>query len=148
MTRLLDQSDFDVTHHFGAKEARDNQKVLLDRAEAGVVTVVHRNRPVVMTSRDAFDAVLAVQAPFSVNVSVLPDQVSMWIDGLPTHAVAPTLDEAEDAFLDALVEYAVDWVEELRFAPNHKQHYSLVQRILIYAEDREEFRRVVFDENE
>lgn len=149
MARVLGPNPgFDPAHQFGAREARDNLKLLLDRAEGGAVAVVRRNAPVVVASRDVFDAALAPQAPFNVNVSVTTTQVSMWIDGLPTHAVGSTLDEAEDEFLDALVEYAEDWLEELRFAPNHKQHAGLVQRILMYAEEREEFRRVVFDDAE
>lgn len=88
----------------------------------------------------------AAQSPFDVKVSVTGHQTSMWIDGVPVHGVGDSYEEAEDDFLDALVSYAEEWVEELRYAPNHRANAPLVERVLMFAGDREELRRVVFDE--
>ena len=63
---------------------------------------------------------------------------------VPVHAIGNGLDEAEDEFLDALVDYAELWLSELRHAPNHRSNAPLVQRIVMYAGDRDELRRVVF----
>lgn len=146
MSTRLGDTRLPVTHQFKAREARDHFKELLDRAEGGGVAVVRRGEPVAIVRRDVLDNALAVSHPFDVKVSVTDDQTGMWIEGLPVHGVGDSYDEAEDDFLDALVEYAEEWLIELRFAPNHRQHAGLVERVLLYAGDRDELRRAVFEE--
>ena len=89
---------------------------------------------------------LAEQAPFDVVSSVTEDQVAFWLaDGL-VHGVGSNLAEATDDFLDALVDYAQSWFEDLRNAPNHAHNRLLVLRVVLHAGDREELERVVFDD--
>jgi hypothetical protein len=135
-------------HEYGSREARDHWKEILDIAESGSVAVVRRNAPVAVVSRQVLDDALAVGSPFNVQVSFFEGQVSMWIDGLPTHGAGDTLDEAEDDFLNALEDYADDWIDDLHRAPNHQAHGGRVRRILLCAGDRDLLRRVVFDEAE
>lgn len=135
---------FPLTHQFKAREARDHFKELMDRAESGGVAVIRRRSAMVLLDRDTLNTALAAQYPFDVKVSITGRQTSMWIDGVPVHGVGDSYDEAENELLDALVSYAEEWVEELRFAPNHRANAPLVERVLMYAGDREELRRVVF----
>jgi hypothetical protein len=133
-----------LTYQFKAREARDHFKELMDRAESGGVAVLRRNSTMVLVDRELFDSVLASRHPFDVKVSLADGQASMWMDGIPVHGVGDSYDQAEEDFLDALVDYAETWIEELRFAPNHRAHGGLVERVLMYAGERDELRRVVF----
>ena len=142
--RVGSRSPFALTYQFKAREARDHFKELMDRAESGGVAVLRRNSAMVLVDRDLLDSALAAKHPFDVKVSFAHEQTSMWIEGLPVHGVGDSFDEAEQNFLDALVDYAVAWIEELRFAPNHRANAGLVERVLMFAGQREELRRVVF----
>jgi hypothetical protein len=68
----------------------------------------------------------------------------MWLDGVPVHGVGRSYEQAEDDFLDALLDYADDWVRELRHAPNHRQNAGLVTQVLMFGEHRDELRALVF----
>jgi hypothetical protein len=116
----------------------------MDRAESGGVAVLRRNYTMVLVERDVLDSALAAQHPFDVKVSFSDGQTSMWIEGVAVHGVGDSYDEAEEDFLDALVDYAEAWVSELRFAPNHKANAGLVERVLMFAGDRDELRQIVF----
>jgi hypothetical protein len=135
---------FELTHQFGSREARDNWREVLDRAENGLVPVVRRTSPLVIVPRELVEEALAARHPFDVQVSVGADQVAMWLDGVPVHAVGATYAEAEDTFLDALLDYADLWVAELRHAPNHRANAGLVQQVLMFGDERDELRNVVF----
>lgn len=137
---------FELTHQFGAREARDHWREILDRAEGGVVTVVRRTSPVVIVPRQQMQAALRHLQPIDVQVSVGADHVAMWLNGIPVHGEGPTYGDAECDFLDALVEYAEDWVQELRHAPNHRGNAALVTQVLMFADDRDELRELVFGE--
>lgn len=143
-TRSGSTSAFALTYQFKAREARDHFRELMDRAESGGVAVLRRNSTMVLVDRDVFDSALAATHPFDVKVSFADGQTSMWIEGVPVHGVGDSYDEAEEDFLDALVDYAEAWIEELRFASNHRANGGLVERILMYAGERDELRRVVF----
>lgn len=116
----------------------------MDRVESGGVAVLKRNSAMVLVGREVLDSALAAANPFDVKVSFTSGQVAMWMDGAPVHGAGDTYDAAEEDFLDALVEYAEAWTEELRFAPNHRAKAGLVDRVLMYAGDRGELRRAVF----
>lgn len=53
----------------------------------------------------------------------------MWVENLPVHAQADDFDSATHALAAELVEYAEEWENELRFAPNHKGFWGFVRRI-------------------
>lgn len=140
-------SAFHVGHQFKSREARDNFSGLLDEAANGGVAVVQRDEQAfVLVTRAAYDAALADRAPFAVRSSVHDGQFSLWLDDVPVHAVGGSLDEAEDDFLDALIDYADLWLSELRHAPNHRLNAQLVHRVTAYAPDREALRAIVFGE--
>lgn len=135
---------FDLGHQFKAREARDHLKDLLDAVEGGAAAVIRREKPVVAVEREVLDALLGERAPFNVLSSVTPGQVAFWLADAPVHAVGADLDEATEAFLDALVDYAESWFDDLRRAPNHAGNLHLVLRVAIYAGDRGELARAVF----
>lgn len=135
---------FEVGHQFKAREARDHLRAVLDAAERGDTVVLRRNQPLVLLRRDVLDADLAERYPIEAQVSFTDSGVAIWIDAMPVHAEAATYGAAEEAFLDALIDYASLWVDELRHAPNHRQHAGRVRRVAMYAGDRDELRRAVF----
>jgi len=59
---------------------------------------------------------------------------SVLLPGTPIAADGADLDEALDEFVSALREYAEDWVARLRFAPNHGQHWPLVQFVSLSSD--------------
>lgn len=136
---------FALGHEFKAREARDHLKDVLDRAEAGGVSVIRRGRsPVVVLDRDTLGATLRASTPVPVLSSVTKGQFAFWVDGAPIHAVGDDLDIAEDEFLDALIDYAEAWFDRLHNAPNHRQYRDLAFLVAIYAGDRPELHRVIF----
>lgn len=82
------------------------------------MAVIRRRAPVVAIDRETLGALLAA-VPVPVMSSVTDGQFAFWVDGAPIHAVGDDFDTAEEAFLDALVDYAEAWFEDLRTAPNH-----------------------------
>ena len=135
---------------YGGRQARDHWSDILGNAARGGLAVIQKrgaDQAAVVVGREPLEAALAQAAPFAVEVSFYEGQVSLWIDGLPVDAGGSSLEEAEDALLDALLDYADTWVETLRFAPNHKDKAGYVLRVLMASEDRESLHRVVFGES-
>ena len=128
--------------------ARANFSAVMAAAERGEFPVVRRaDVPVVLIRRDDLDATLESAAPFEPVTSIHNGQVSIWLEAVPVHGNGANYADAEDDFLDALIDYAELWYAELRYAPNHKQNGELVRRIAMYAERRDELREVVFAED-
>ena len=59
---------------------------------------------------------------------------SVFLPGTPIAADGADLDEAAEEFVAALREYAEDWIERLRFAPNHVQHWPLVHFVSLISD--------------
>ena len=130
---------------FKSRSARDHIKDVLDAAEAGSTAVITRERPVAVVDAGLLEELLAEQAPFEILSSITDEQVAFWLaDGL-VHGVGGDLRAATDDFLDALVDYASSWFQDLRSAPNHAHNRLLALRIALHAGDRDELERVVFD---
>ncbi len=140
--------NFEFAHQFKSREFRDHQKPVLEQVEKGGVSVLRRSEALVILRRQMIDPILAREAKFLVKSSVDTDQVALWLEEIPVHAVGVDLDEAEEGLLDALIDYADLWTKELRHAPNHAKNEVLVTRIAMFAGDREELRQVVFSEAE
>jgi len=129
---------------YKSRSARDNFSDLLTAAEAGVPSVITRDRPVVTIDAQLLEELLATRAPFDVLSSVTDDQVAFWLADGSAHAVGPDLDSATEDFLDALIDYAQSWYEDLQGAPNHVQNRWLALRIALHAGDRKELEHAVF----
>lgn len=144
---LMGVARFELGHQFKAREARDHFKDVLDVAEGGAVAVIRRGYPVVVVNRAVMDDALGVLAPLDVRSAATNGEVAFWLEDAPVHATGSNLDEAEDNFLDALLDYVDLWFRELRNAPNHKQHQHLAMRVAMFAGDADELRRVVFGDD-
>ncbi len=140
--------NFEFAHQFKSREFRDHQKPVLEQVERGGVSVLLRSEALVVLRRQMIDPILARDAKFLVKSSVEIDQVAFWLEDIPVHAVGVDLGQAEEEFLDALIDYADLWIKELRHAPNHAKNEVLVTRIAMFAGNREELRQVVFSEAE
>lgn len=129
---------------YKSRSARDNFSDLLTAAEAGMPPVITRDRPVAAIDARALEELLAIRAPFDVLSSVTNDQVALWLSDGSAYAVGSDLASATEGFLDALVDYAQSWFDDLREAPNHAQNRWLAMRIALHAGDREELEHAVF----
>lgn len=117
--------------HFPFSVARKEFSSLYDRVEKGSIAVIQRrgSKPVAVVDAEEQEQLLALHFPFNVQVRVGKDSVAMWVESLPVHAQADDFDSATRALAAELVEYAEDWENELRFAPNHKGFAGFVRRI-------------------
>jgi hypothetical protein len=66
------------------------------------------------------------------------------LPGLPIAGTGKTLSDALSDTVDALREYAEDWSDHLRHAPNHAGNWDLVQ--LIALSDDEQLTRWLVDD--
>lgn len=111
--------------------ARREFSSLYDRVEQGAMAIVRRrgSKPIAIVDAAEQTRLLARSFPFSVQVRVGRDYVALWVDDLPVHAHADNLEAATDELVQELIQYAEDWEEQLRFAPNHGDAWGFVRRI-------------------
>ncbi|ARF62752.1 MULTISPECIES: prevent-host-death protein [Streptomyces] len=121
-----------AVHYESYTEARTHFKDLLDAAGEGRVATVRRD-----SGRAAVVDVDRLRHYLSLVCSAKAQAVaesggwSIFIPGVPVAADGATFDEALSEMVDALREYAEDWQDRLRTAPNHKDHWGLVQLIAL-----------------
>jgi predicted RNase H-like HicB family nuclease len=117
-------------HYESVSEARKHLKNVFDAAGQGRVSTVRRD--------DGQVAVVDVGRLRHFLMSVVPSRAeviaeaggwSVFIPGLPVAADAESFDEAVAYMVEALREYAEDWQDHLRDAPNHRDNWGLVQLI-------------------
>jgi len=78
-----------------------------------------------------------VAAVFSVpKVVAEADGWSVFIPGVPVAVDGKTLDDAVAEMTAALREYAADWRDHLRGAPNHRENRWLVRLIEVGDDER------------
>ena len=58
-----------------------------------------------------------------------------FLPGLPVHGDGPTFEEAVEDLLEALREYADDWNARLLDAPNHREHWAVVELTQLASDD-------------
>jgi hypothetical protein len=119
-------------HFESYTEARTHLKELLDAADEGRVATVRRaaGRAAVVDVERLRRYLFSV-CPSKAEVVAEAGGWSIFIPGLPIAADGPTFDEAVSEMVDALREYADDWQERLRLAPNHQDSWGLVQLIVL-----------------
>ena len=116
-------------------EARAHLKDLLDAAAGGHPAALRRDR-------ERFAVVDAVRlrhvlAGLSRRAEVVAEAGgwSVFIPGTPVAADGATLDEAITETVDALREYAADWVDHLSRVPNHAENWGLVQLVVLSTDE-------------
>jgi hypothetical protein len=60
----------------------------------------------------------------------------VFVPRLPIAADGGTFDDAIMEMVDALRDYAMDWQERLREAPNHQENWGLVQLISLSSDEQ------------
>jgi predicted RNase H-like HicB family nuclease len=124
-------------HYDSYSEARTHFKDLLDAAERGRLATVRRD--------SATTAVVDVGRLRHFLAAVIPPRAqavsegggwSLFVPGLPVSADGATFEEAITEMIDALREYAQDWQDRLLDAPNHRDHWGLVQMISLSDDDQ------------
>lgn len=128
-----------AVHYNSYTEARTHLKDLLDAAEQGCTATVRRESSMsVVVDADRLRRYLAAVTPSRAEVVAEAGGWSVFLPGLPVAADGEAFDDAITEMVDALREYAADWQERLREAPNHRDHWGLVQ--LVSLSDDEQLR--------
>jgi hypothetical protein len=120
-------------------DGRAHFKDLLDAAQRGRVATVRReSAKAAVVDVERLRRFLTSVCPSGAQVVPEAGGWSVFIPGLPVAADGSTFDEAVTEMVDALREYAEDWQDRLLDAPNHREHWGLVQ--LICLSDDEQLR--------
>ncbi|MFI6681639.1 type II toxin-antitoxin system prevent-host-death family antitoxin [Kribbella sp. NPDC050470] len=120
-----------------AREAREHFKDILDAADDGRPATVTRDaRRVAAVDADRLVHFLIRVRPAGAQLVAENDGWSIFIPGLPVAADGPTLDEAADEMVEALRDYAEEWADHLRLAPNHADNWGLVQIVALSSDDQ------------
>ena len=125
-----------VVHYDSYTSAREHLKDVLDQAEGGqVVTVRRDSATAAVLNADRLRHFLASVVPPRARVVAEAEGWSAYIPGLPVAGAGATLDAAVADMADALREYAEDW-PRLQHAPNHREHWGLVQLVALSNDDQ------------
>ncbi|RZT14714.1 prevent-host-death family protein [Kribbella sp. VKM Ac-2569] len=120
-----------------AREAREHFKEILDAADDGrPATVTRDSRRVAAVDADRLVHFLTRVRPAGAEVVAENDSWSLFIPGLPVAADGVTLDDAVAEMIDALRDYAEEWVDHLRLAPNHAENWGLVQIVALSSDQQ------------
>lgn len=118
-------------------EARTDIKVVLDSADAGrVIGIKRRDRTSAVVDADRLRHTLSLLMPNRARIVPENNGISVILDGLGVSADGDTLAEALNDTVAALREYADDWVDHLRNAPNHAENWGLVQLIGLSSDEQ------------
>lgn len=119
-----------ATAYEGFTVARTNLKPILDTARSGRLVTVTRGPDVsAVVSAARLREFLAATVPSRARVVYEDGACVVFIPGVPVAAEALTFDEAIIEMLDGLRDYAEDWDSHLADAPNHAQHWGLVNLV-------------------
>ena len=126
-----------ISHYTTFNEARIHLKDLLDAAEQGRPATVLRDsrRLAVVDAARLRDDLAKLTSP-KVEAVAEAGGWSLFLPGVPVAADGGTFDEAVDEMIDALREYADDWADRLRLAPNHAGSWALVQLVTLSDNDQ------------
>ncbi|MBO0805410.1 MAG: prevent-host-death protein [Nocardiopsaceae bacterium] len=124
-------------HYDSYTEARTHLKELLDAAEQGRPATVRRDASTAMVvDADRLRRFLLDSYPSRAQAVAEAGGWSVFIPGLPVAADGATFGEAVTEMVDALREYADDWADRLRNAPNHAGNWGLVHLIALSSDDQ------------
>jgi len=108
---------------------RAHLKELLDAAEAGTPASMRRDvRSFAVVDAERLRRFLA---SMGVRAEVLAEDGgwSIFVPGVPVAVDGATFTDAVEAMVQALREYADDWIDHLSTAPNHRDNWGLVQLV-------------------
>ena len=84
---------------------------------------------------------------YVINVGIDDGHSLVWSDEIGVLGVGASLREAEDAFLDAVFEYASDWLNGLGLLALHRQHAPLVHQVATCDQNRDVLRSLLLPED-
>lgn len=117
-------------------EARAHLKDLLDAAAVGRAAVIERSsRTTAFVDRDLLVEQLRRLLAADFQLAADGDRWLAAVAGTPVAGEGDTADESVDDLIDALRDYAEDWGERLRHAPNHRSAWPLVQLVDLSEDD-------------
>lgn len=127
-----------TTRHFGSyTAARSNLRLLLDTANTGRVTTLTREHETyAVVDAEVLRRHLLRLVPSHAAVVAEGGGWAAVLPGLPVHGDGQTLDDALDDCMNALREYAQDWNDRLLNAPNHRDHWPLVQLVELSTDEQ------------
>jgi hypothetical protein len=120
-------------------QARDHFRTVLDDAKAGLMPRIGRERDhgrFVVLDGDLHRQDLAATIKANARVLAEGGGWAVVLPGLPVHGDGATFEEAIGDTIDALREYAADWDDHLRTAPNHAEHRQLVHLVQLSDDDQ------------
>lgn len=121
---------------FGVQAARTSLKSILDTSDRGGLSVVtRRGSSASVVNTDRLRQFLVRNTPAKAQVVNEDGAWAMFIPGLPLAAEGTTIEEATLDMIHALRDYAEDWEDHLRTAPNHEGNWALVQIIDASTDD-------------
>lgn len=117
-------------------DARTHLKDVLDSNARGITVTVGRDEQVsaVVPANRLRDYFFRTIAP-RVRVLAENDRVVALMEGRPFVSEGSDVDDALADLTLTLREYAEDWEMRLQHAPNHAQHWALVQLIKLSTDD-------------
>ncbi len=123
-----------VLRYANISDARDNFKLIYDSAAAHICAVIQRkeDEPVAVVNQHDFLRALRALSPLNAQVRFAKDgSASIWIVGFPISSEGPDFEAAGKELIQALRDYSLTWVEDLRRYPNHENNWGLVNLVLL-----------------
>lgn len=115
-----------------SNDARKHLRDVLDAARDGLPTTISRkDTRAAVVDAERLRRSLGTLTRYRVELVAEADGWSAFIPGVPVAADGATVDEAVTEMIEALREYAADWSDRLRTAPNHEGNWALVQLIAL-----------------
>lgn len=117
-------------------DTRNRLKEVLDAADQGVPIGIERHGRRIVVMDMARVAELLADSPRLRRPEAVAEGGgwSVFLPGTPIAADGADLDEATEQFVTALREYADDWIERLKLAPNHARHWPLVHFVSLSSD--------------
>ena len=116
-------------------EGRSHLREVLDAAAQGFPAGLRReNAGFAIVDAARLRRLLAGRSSHAEIVAEA-DGWSIFLSGIPVAADGETLPEATAGMVDALREYAADWIDRLHVAPNHAENWWLVNLVELSSDD-------------
>ncbi|MCE7080840.1 prevent-host-death protein [Streptomyces sp. ST2-7A] len=132
----IEEVTMSAVHYESYTRARAHLKDLLDAADEGRVATIRRDSGhAAVVDAERLRHYLMTVCPSRAEVVAEAGGWSVFLPGLPLAADGATFDGAIEEMVEVLREYAEDWQERLRTAPNHEGNWGLVQLIGLSDDD-------------
>lgn len=126
-----------ATHWDTFTAARAHLRDVLDAAHSGRVTTLSRDgESFVVSAAVPLRAQLARLVPSNAVVVAEGGGWAAVLPGVPLGGDGDSVDDAVDDLIDALREYAEDWNDHLRLAPNHAGFAALVTLVELSSDQQ------------